>query len=165
MTSFEFLGGRNRLCRGQRQNRIKVGKIQTILRFKHPSCHLTLVFSNNSICPRHPELLREVTKRLTAYQRHGNHTPGRFSTGCPHWLRRFYHARPVTEQEYHCPYCLSSPYREPPDIGSRLFIAPYRAVCSANRGAVANVAYVHHNSNRNVFDEWVFNCQRMPRSQ
>ena len=31
---------------------------------------------------------------------------------------------------------------------------------SANRGAAANVAYAHHNSNRNVFDEWVFNCQR-----
>lgn len=83
----------------------------------------------------------QSTKRLAAYQLHGSFTPGRFSTGCPHWLRRFYHARPVTEQEYHCPYCLSSPYREPPDICSRLFIAPYRAVCSVNHGAVATVAY------------------------
>lgn len=31
---------------------------------------------------------------------------------------------------------------------------------SANRGAAANVAYAHHNSNRNVFDEWVFSCKR-----
>ena len=31
---------------------------------------------------------------------------------------------------------------------------------SANRGAAANVAYAHHNSNRNVLDEWVFSCQR-----
>ena len=29
----------------------------------------------------------------------------------------------------------------------------------ADRGAAANVAYAHHNSNRNVFDEWVFSCQ------
>ena len=154
MTSFEFLGGRNRLCRGQRQNRIKVGKIQTILCFKHPSCHLTLVFSNNSICPRHPELLREVTKRLTAYQLHGNHTPGRFSTGCPHWLRRFYHARPVTEQEYHCPYCLSSPYRKPPDTCSLLLIAPCRKTESQrpnNQSRCNLVAFVSRRSWRSRY--------------
>lgn len=52
-----------------------------------------------------------------------------------------YHARTVAGREYHCPYYLSSPYWEPPDICSRLLIAPCRAVCSANRGAVANVAY------------------------
>ena len=76
-------------------------------------------------------MLREVIKRLAACQLHGNLTPGRFSAGCSHCLRRLTHkkrfnARTVTEQEYHCPYCLSSPYREPPDTDSRLFIAPCR---------------------------------------
>ena len=113
-------------------------------------------------------------------QLHGNFTPGRFSVGCSHCLRRLcvgkrYHARTVTEQEYHCPYCLSSPYRELPDTYNRLFIAPCRKSASqrpkknkgvislllfpADRGAAANVAYAHHNSNRNVFGEWVFVCQ------
>ncbi len=90
-------------------------------------------------------LYLKSTKRLTAYQFHGNLTPGSFSTGCSHCLRRITHkkrfnARTVTEQEYHCPYCLSSLYREPSDTCSRLFIAPCRAVCSADRGAAANVA-------------------------
>ena len=31
--------------------------------------------------------------------------PGRISVGCPHCLRRFYHARTVTGQESHCPHC------------------------------------------------------------
>ena len=35
-----------------------------------------------------PRLLWEVIKRLAAYQLHGNLTPGRFSVGCPHCLRR-----------------------------------------------------------------------------
>lgn len=30
---------------------------------------------------------------------------------------------------------------------------------TADRGAAATVAYAHHNSNRNVFGEWVFGCQ------
>ena len=39
------------------------------------------------------------------HQLHGNFTPGRFSVGCSHCLRRLhagkrYHARTVTEQEY-----------------------------------------------------------------
>ncbi len=71
--------------------------------------------------------------------------------------------------------CLSSPYRELPDTYNRLFIAPCRKSASqrpkknkgvislllfpADRGAAANVAYAHHNSNRNVFGEWVFGCQ------
>lgn len=29
----------------------------------------------------------------------------------------------------------------------------------AHRGAVAKVAYAHHNNNRNVLDEWVFRLQ------
>ena len=114
----------NHLCRGQRQG------IRPVRYKRFPI----------SANPSRP-LYFQSTKRLTAYQLHGSFTPGRFSAGCPHWLRRFYHARPVTEQEYHCPYCLSSPYREPPDIGSRLFIAPCRTVCSADHGEAANVAH------------------------
>ena len=70
--------------------------------------------------------------------------------------KKRFNARTVTEQEYHCPYCLSSPYREPPDTDSRLFSLlaenesqrpknKYRcnlaALFPAYRGAVANVAY------------------------
>lgn len=32
----------------------------------------------------------------------------------------------------------------------------------ADRGVAATVAYAHHNSNRNVFGEWVFGCQGTP---
>ena len=32
----------------------------------------------------------------------------RFSQSSPHWLRRFFHARPVTGKKYHCPRRLSS---------------------------------------------------------
>ena len=32
-------------------------------------------------------------------------------------------------------------------------------VCLVHHGAIANVAYAHHKSNRKVSDEWVFGCQ------
>ena len=32
-------------------------------------------------------------------------------------------------------------------------------VCLVNHGAIANVVYAHHKSNRKVSDEWVFGCQ------
>ena len=65
-------------------------------------------------------------------QPHGNFTPGRFSVGCPHCLRRLcagkhYHARTVAGQEYHCPHCRLSPCRVPPDIFGQPFFAPQRA--------------------------------------
>ena len=44
-----------------------------------------------------------------------------------------YHARTVAGQEYHYPYCLSSPYRELPGTHSRLFLAPYQTGQSSNR--------------------------------
>ena len=66
-----------------------------------------------------------------------------------------YHARTVAGREYHYPYCLSLPHRELPNAYRLLLLAP----CRADRGAVSNVAYAHHNSNRKVFDEWVFGCQ------
>lgn len=31
--------------------------------------------------------------------------------------------------------------------------------CNSDHGVPANVAYAHHDSNRNVPDEWVCNCQ------
>ena len=76
------------------------------------------------------------------HQLHGNFTPGRFSVGCSHCLRRLhagkrYHARTVTEQEYHCPYCRSWPYREPPGISWPLVLAPCR---TADRGRIDDVA-------------------------
>lgn len=58
--------------------------------------------------------------------------PGRISTnGCPHCVRRLrtestYHAQAVAGQEYHYPYCLSSPYWELPGTHRRLFLAPCR---------------------------------------
>ena len=32
-------------------------------------------------------------------------------------------------------------------------------ICLVYHGAIANVAYAHHKSNRKVSDEWVFGCQ------
>ena len=66
---------------------------------------LSGLYESKPICPRHPGPLWEVIKRLAAHQLHGNFTPGRFSVGCSHCLRRLcagkrYHARTVTEQEY-----------------------------------------------------------------
>ena len=146
MTSLNDLAV-NRLCRGQGQYGRTV---------------LPLIFS--------------IHQTADGYQHHGSFTLARFSRNRPHCLRRFYHARTVVGQEYHCAYRLSSPYREPPDTDSRLLFAPCRKSkakdlfiktgeisllpFSANRGAAANVAYAHHNSNRNVFDEWVFSCKR-----
>ena len=54
-------------------------------------------------------------------QLHGFVTPGRISAGCPHCLRRFFHARAVTGQESHYPHWRSSPYQGPPDTDRLLF--------------------------------------------
>ncbi len=61
-------------------------------------------------------ILLNLIKRLIATQLHGNFTLGRFSANCPHWLRRFYLARPVTKQEYHYNYYRLSPYQKLFDI-------------------------------------------------
>ena len=53
--------------------------------------------------------------------------PGRISVGCPHCLRRFYHARTVTGQESHYPHWRSSPHQEPPGTGRLLFSLPARS--------------------------------------
>ena len=63
-------------------------------------------------------------KRLIATQLHGNSTLSRFSANCPHWLRRFYHARPVTKQEYHYHYYRLSPYQKLFDIYSNCLSLP-----------------------------------------
>ena len=46
-----------------------------------------------------------------------------FSQSRPHWLRRFYHAQPVTGREYHYPHCLLWPNRWQPGIYRRRFLA------------------------------------------
>ena len=51
------------------------------------------------ICPRRPGSGKSSNDRFFRF--HGNLTPGRISVGCSHCLRRFYHARTVTEQESH----------------------------------------------------------------
>ena len=80
----------------------------------------------------------------------------------------------VTGREYHYAYCRLSPHWELPSGYSSLYLAPHRiekhnrpekkvkSRClsyTAHPGAVAKVAYAHHNNNRNVFDEWVFGFQ------
>ena len=84
-----------------------------------------------SICPRHPDLQWEVIKRLAAHQHHGNLTPPRIAPSCPHLLRRIalqsqcFNAR-LYGRTGVSPHCLSSPYRKPSGIYSRLFLAPYQ---------------------------------------
>ena len=63
-------------------------------------CFFGYVMYKHTICSQHPVCKREVIKRLTVNQLHGNLTPPRISPSRSHWLRRFYHARPVTEREY-----------------------------------------------------------------
>lgn len=63
---------------------------------------------------------REVTRRLAAYQLHGNCTPPRISPSCPHLLRRLYPQRALTHdfmtgQEYHYACCLLSPCQQQTD--------------------------------------------------
>jgi len=69
----------------------------------------------------------------------------RFSPNCPHCLQA------VTGQEYHYPCCLSSPYRELPDIDNLLFFAllSNNIVAQWLKGLL-----VFSNSNRKVSDKW-----------
>lgn len=83
-----------------------------------------VLFSSKPICPRHPGLLLGSHQTAGGYQLHGHLTPGRIAVGCPHCLRRFFHARTVTGQEYHCPHYLSWPHREPPDASCSLLSLP-----------------------------------------
>lgn len=76
----------------------------------------------------------------------------------------------VTGREYHCPHCLSSPRRVLPGSHRICFSLRVRdrkpsrpkkksdvllLSTPAHPGAVPKAAYAHHNSNGNVFDEWV----------
>lgn len=80
-------------------------------------------------------------------------------------------------QEYHYPYCLSSPHREPPGVFSLLFLAPWRMgqtgdLFSIRWRLVVSVPQImaqpliwlmlFGKSNRKVPDEWVFIFQRAP---
>ena len=116
-----------------------------------------------------PNRYREVIKRLAAHQLHGNLTPGRFSVGCSHCLRRLhagkrYHARTVTKQEYRpiagrgCagsrPVLIAAGYRSMPDwirLWAKIQSMWHPVVFPAYRRAAAKTAH----NNGNVFDEWV----------
>ncbi len=132
-----------------------------------------VLYAGKPICPRHPGLLLGSHQMAGGYQLHGHLTPGRISVGCPHCLRRFFHARAVTGQEYHCPHCLSWPYREPPGTSCGLLSLPATEWASrkqvsvtfrclhpiADHRAATKLAYAHRNDSGNVSDEWVFDFQ------
>ena len=62
-----------------------------------------------------------------------------------------------------CPVLIADCYRS---VSDRTDLEPYNqsggvpaVVYLVHHGAIANVAYAHHKSNRKVFDEWVFGFQ------
>ena len=62
-----------------------------------------------------------------------------------------------------CPVLIADCSRS---ISGRTDLKPYNqsggvpaVVFLVHHGAIANVAYAHHKSNRKVSDEWVFGCQ------
>ena len=64
-----------------------------------PHLHLDcLLMLYKPICSQHPGSGKSSND---LFWFHGNPTPGRVSAGCSHCLRRFYHARAVTKQEFH----------------------------------------------------------------
>ena len=71
--------------------------------------------------------------------------PPRISPSCPHCLQA------VTGQEYHYPYCLSSPYRELPNTNNQLFLA--RLSSSVMAQSLKWLAGFS-NGNRKVSDKW-----------
>ena len=73
-------------------SRSKRYKTKSLFSFD-PFCCLILYIKAILFVLDTPELLWEVIKRLVVSQLHGNFTPSRFSAGCPHLLRRSYHAR------------------------------------------------------------------------
>ena len=133
-----------------------------------------------SICPRHPDLQWEVIKRLAANQLHGNRTPPRIAPSCPHLLRRITEYALFQRSTLWPDRSIFNPIACHRHTGGRpVLIAdclplhteqsrPWTSYkvggvpavfCPIHHGAVANVAYAHHNSNGNVSDEWVFFCQ------
>lgn len=139
------------------------------------------IFSIKLICPRHPSLIKEVIRWLAAYQLHGNFTPGRISTyrllslpvTASHrkvlitlglWLDRSIIIPTACHRHTgSCPVLIADCSRS---VSDRTDLEPYNqsggvpaVVCLEHHGAIANVAYAHHKSNRKVSDEWVFGCQ------
>ena len=62
-----------------------------------------------------------------------------------------------------CPVLIADCYRS---VSDRTDLEPYNqsggvpaVVYLVHHGAIANVSYAHHKSNRKVFDEWVFGFQ------
>jgi len=130
------------------------------------------------ICPRHPKTAGSH-QTAACWPLHGNFTPPRFAPSCPHLLRRLTAYTVSTldfmaGQEYRPIAC----YRRTED--NPIFIAggfsltvretdkqaknvDLASVCPVRRhGATANVAYLYHNNNGNVLDEWAFNFQEHP---
>ena len=76
----------------------------------------------------------------------------------------------MTGQEYHCACCLLSPCRQQSDSYNPVIPAPRNGQADRKpisdisgislrlsvpaHGVPANVAYAHHDNNRNVPDEW-----------
>lgn len=79
----------------------------------------------------------------------------------------------MTGREYHYACCLLSPYQLLPDICNPIYFAPriiinckpislcvgFRCLYHSAHGVSITVAYAHHDNNRNVFGEWVFDYQ------
>ena len=131
--------------------------------------------------PRHPESLWAFIERLTAYQLHGPFTPGRISAfrlpplpaTASHckvlitlelWLDRSI-IIPIACHRHtgSCPVLIADCSRS---LSDRTDLEPNNqsggvpaVVFLVHHGAIANVAYAHHKSNRKVSDEWVFGCQ------
>ena len=92
---------------------------------------------------------REVTKRSAANWRHGSSTPTVGLTEPPNTVKR-------SRREYHYSLCGSWRNRELPDISSRyLPLSAFRQVM-----AYRCTRLCFHNHKEEVFNEWVFSCQR-----
>ena len=145
-----MLGG-ERLCRKpDNKTKSRLARYKQNLRFINPSC-CPAIIQSKPICPRHPGLLHKGSHQTAGgCQLHGNLTPPRISPSCPHcvwlWLDRSITPSPV----------MATPGADPALI-TDCFSLP---AGTADRGAAANVAYAHRNSNGKVPDEWVCGFQR-----
>ena len=134
-------------------------------------------FCFKPICPRHPGLLLGSHQVADCGSAPREFHPRQVLCRLPPLPATAHgvvplHARTVAGQEYHCPHCRSSPYREQPDTHNNCIslseIQPNADKIKVgsghfgvqNRGAVAKVAYAYHKGNGKVLDEWVFNFQR-----
>ena len=73
---------------------------------------------------------------------------------------------PYEAIQYECDEFIDGLHTAEITVSDRTDLEPYNqsggvpaVVCLVHHGAIANVAYAHHKSNRKVSDEWVFGCQ------